>query len=611
MGTHRQNERHADRTRFAPLYGDALPSTRTGPLFNAFSYPTKISPEAIALFIASHTRPGDTVLDTFAGSGTTGIAARLCDAPTESMRHTATALGLPVEWGPRKAVLYEISVVGSLLARTMCSPPNPEKFAKAAKSLVDSVEAELAWIYAARDVDGRDGQVRHVIWSEVLKCPHCDAECTYWDAAVRHEPLQLRAVFACTTCNRCVEIGQCSRATTITKDAVTGKAVEQRLRVPVRIHGTTGAHKWQREVSDADRKLIRRIESYAVPAWVPTEKVFWGDLHRAGYHQGISRFHHFYSRRNLIVLSALWAAVEKQPKELREALRLLLLSFNASHSTLMTRVVVKRGQRDLVLTGAQSGVLYVSGLPVEKNIFQGVRRKIRTFSEAFRMTFDSRSEVAVVNASSTNLDLADNSIDYVFTDPPFGAFIPYAELNQINEAWLGRTTDRTSEAIVSPAQGKAVTDYQVLLKQVFTETSRVMKADALATVVFHSSKTDVWNAVADSFHDAGLEVLDTSVLDKTQVSFKQANSSTSARGDALFLLAPATKIRGSRSRKPQTNVIDTVFDRANASVDKSELRPDRIYSRYVGQCLSEGVEVGLGTADFYSLAAERQDRIAL
>ena len=59
------------------LYKHPLPSSRGGPLFNAFSYPTKISPEAVALYIATHTRPGATVLDAFAGSGTTIIAAEM------------------------------------------------------------------------------------------------------------------------------------------------------------------------------------------------------------------------------------------------------------------------------------------------------------------------------------------------------------------------------------------------------------------------------------------------------------------------------------------------------------------------------------------------------
>ena len=31
------------------------------------------------------------------------------------------------------------------------------------------------------------------------------------------------------------------------------------------------------------------------------------------------------------------------------------------------------------------------------------------------------------------MEESNNSIDFVFTDPPFGDFIPYAEVNQINE----------------------------------------------------------------------------------------------------------------------------------------------------------------------------------
>ena len=57
------------------IFEKPLPSTRSGAFFNAFSYPTKISPESIAVYIASITKPGDVVLDTFSGSGSTGIAA--------------------------------------------------------------------------------------------------------------------------------------------------------------------------------------------------------------------------------------------------------------------------------------------------------------------------------------------------------------------------------------------------------------------------------------------------------------------------------------------------------------------------------------------------------
>jgi hypothetical protein len=68
------------------LYGSPLPSTRTGMFYNAFAYPTKISPETIAVYIATHTKPNDTVLDVFGGSGSTGLAALMCEHPTAQMK---------------------------------------------------------------------------------------------------------------------------------------------------------------------------------------------------------------------------------------------------------------------------------------------------------------------------------------------------------------------------------------------------------------------------------------------------------------------------------------------------------------------------------------------
>src|SRR6266700_2470660 len=79
------------------LYKRPLPASRTGVLYTAFPYPTKISPEAIALFIAAHTKPGDTVFDGFAGSGTTGLAALLCENPSTELRAKAKRLALNVQ----------------------------------------------------------------------------------------------------------------------------------------------------------------------------------------------------------------------------------------------------------------------------------------------------------------------------------------------------------------------------------------------------------------------------------------------------------------------------------------------------------------------------------
>src|SRR3546814_20198956 len=98
----------------------------------------------------------------------------------------------------------------------------------------------------------------------------------------------------------------------------------------------------------------------------------------------------FYTRRNLIVFARMWERVESYRGALREGLRFWLLSYNAAHGTIMTRVVAKSGQKDLVVTSAQPGVLYVSGLPVEKNFFAGLRRKLTTIAQAFERSEERR-----------------------------------------------------------------------------------------------------------------------------------------------------------------------------------------------------------------------------
>ncbi|HEX7095582.1 MAG TPA: DNA methyltransferase, partial [Acidimicrobiales bacterium] len=369
--------------RLGRLYSTPMPSRRLGALYNAFSYPTKIDPEAIAIFIAAHTAPGDTVLDVFAGSGTTGIAAQLCERPTRAMEQRASELGLPVKWGPRHAVLYELSVVGALLARTMCNPPDPEAFKVAARRVIAAATDECGWMYAAEDPDGTIGTLRHTIWTDVLACSACGHEITYWDLAVRRDPLTLQKQAECPACHMSLSTSEVPRVTEIHPDPLTCTDTVQRRRVLAHVYGRTGRTTWHRPPKPRDLELIERILDQPIPACVPSSPVRWGDLYRSGYHQGIERIHHFYTRRNLIVLGTLWAAIETEPADLRDALRLLVLSYNATHSTLMTRVVVKSGMKDFVLTGAQSGVLYVSSLPVEKNVIDGVRRKIDTFRSAF------------------------------------------------------------------------------------------------------------------------------------------------------------------------------------------------------------------------------------
>ena len=170
----------------------------------------------------------------------------------------------------------------------------------------------------------------------------------------------------------------------------------------------------------------------------------------------------------------------------------------------MTRVVAKAGQDELVVTSAQPGVLYVSGLPVEKNIFEGLRRKLATIGQAFDIIHGRRATVEVYESSSCRVALPDASIDYAFTDPPFGGNIPYAEVNFINEAWLGRLTNRADEVIISDSQGKTSVEYADMLTQALSEVNRILKPEGKATLIFHSASSEVWNALQSRIYECRL-----------------------------------------------------------------------------------------------------------
>ena len=586
----------------AALYKRPLKAARVGPLFSAFPYPTKISPEAIALFIAAHTKPGDTVFDGFAGSGTTGVASLLCAAPTVTMREEAKRLGVKVRWGIRRAVLQELGVLGSFVGRTLCNPPDPDEFRREAERILAECERDLGWMYEARDPEGRRGRIRYVIWSEVVRCPHCGKTVTTWDGCVRRQPARIDSILRCPHCARKSIFNESRRLTRTSFDKLVKVKVTERVRRPVWLYGVTGTHKWSRAIQPADRALLARIGETPLPPNVPCARVPWGDLYRSGYHQGISHLHHFYTRRNLIVFGTLWKRVASSP--LRDPLRFWLLSYNASHATLMTRVVAKKNQNDVVVTSAQSGVLYISGLPVEKNLFAGLRRKLKTISEAFQSTRRPDRLVEVRQGSSLHIHLPDQSVDYVFTDPPFGGNIPYAEVNFINEAWLGRYTNSREEVTISRAQGKDCGDYESLMTQAFRELHRVLRKGGKATVVFHSSSSEVWNALHRAYSEGGFGLEVASVLDKTQGSFKQVTTDGAVKGDIVLLLGrePTKRERAAHTVSP---VMDELLRCAQASEDLAERTPQRLYSRFVAHYLKTEQDVPLDAEEFYQVIATK------
>lgn len=575
------------------LFSKPLPSSRNGAFYNAFPYPTKISPEAIAVYIACMTQPGDTVLDAFAGSGSTGVAALLCEYPTEKMIETAKQFGVSPVWGKRNSVLYEIGTYASFAIKTITSRLKSAEYAETVEDFISKGEKLIGELYNAKSPDGSRGTIRHAIWTEVLICPECGAEINYFQNGTSRNSVSFKDSIICPHCHKSSQVENMHFATEDYYDKLIGKAISRKKRKLAWIYGTSDGVNWDREATKEDTEFIQKIEDEYAPVEVP-QKIEWGDLHRAGYHYGITHLHHFYTIRNYEALSKLWRLAETYPERKADALKLLLLSYNAVHCTLMTRVVAKHNAKDFVLTGAQSGVLYISKLPVEKNILLGLKRKAKPFEEVFKMLEDCHGTVEVRNNSSASMLEPDGSIDFVFTDPPFGDFIPYAEVNQINELWLSKVTERSEEVIISNSQNKGIDSYRDMLADVFSEIQRVTKVNSPIAVVFHAAKAVVWRAFSEAIDIAGLEICRSSFLDKAQASFKQVVSKSAVQGDPLFLLKKRETIK-SRMMSDEKILRQVIAENPH----RTEIEQRHCYSLYIGKCMENGITVPKDAAQVY------------
>ena len=91
--------------------------------------------------------------------------------------------------------------------------------------------------------------------------------------------------------------------------------------------------------------------------------------------------------------------------------------------TRLNRYMPQHGSRALV--GPMANVLYLPPQYVENNPIDQFEYQAKKVLKAFSQT--SKGSIIQV-CSATNSSVKENSIDYIFTDPPFGANIMYSEL---------------------------------------------------------------------------------------------------------------------------------------------------------------------------------------
>jgi len=342
---------------------------RSGPLFNAHTYHTKVPPEGIVPYIMHYTEPGNVILDPFAGSGMTGVAAILSAKPTPTIE-----LPRGASLGPRNTILNDLSPAACHIAFNYCHPLEPVILKKEVDRILSELNEEFSWLYGTTHDNGIPGIIQYVIWSDVFRCCRCAESIVIWDAAVDLTRGEVTEAFECSHCG--------FRGTKRDHSWVGSIPVLVNYKW---IDPKTGKKKRsERRPNRYDLAKLEDIRSKEIPYCYPTypfgqEREMWRGIHRDA---GITRVCDFYTKRNLWALASLWNAATRTPNErTSQYLKFLVTSFGLKHASRMTAIILKRGSKP-VLTGNQPGTLYIPSLSAEKNLQEVMLRKAKSIMTA-------------------------------------------------------------------------------------------------------------------------------------------------------------------------------------------------------------------------------------
>jgi hypothetical protein len=316
------------------------------------------------------------------------------------------------------------------------------------------------------------------------------------------------------------------------QDPGSGEVERRPKRRVVLINYDVGKSTYEKKPDAADLKVVERIAAMPLPPSLPFTRLPDCQMTRVGRMATTETraINQMFLPRAAQSLGAIWqAATDCTDTRLRNALLFFV------EQAIWTMSVLNRYRPTGYSQVAQylSGVFYVSSQTSELNPIYVLAGKASRLSKAFVGSSILPQNAAITTGTCAAMPLADQSVDYIFTDPPFGENIYYADLNFLVESWHRVWTDETPEAILDRARGKSLHQYQELMRQCFTEYARVLKPSRWITIVFSNSKNSIWHAIQEALGSAGFVVADVRTLDKQQGSFKQVTS-TAVKQDLVI-----------------------------------------------------------------------------
>ena len=304
--------------------------------------------------------------------------------------------------------------------------------------------------------------------------------------------------------------------------------------------------------------------------------------------------------RTLYCHSVLYNKIQSiENNTLKDYLMLAFLS-NMANCSKLVPPIKSRGKMS---QGAWMTGFYIANNYIENNVFHYFKNRIEKIV-AGKKDFCSKIKninlsYKIINNDAKKLSIPNDSVDFIFTDPPYGDTVPYFEQSIIWNTWLSKQVDYENEIVISDSKirNKNNAKYKSDLNKAISEISRVLKPGKYFTISFHSLYGEEWSSLIDACFMNGFSFEQAELLKQKTLAPRQLNRKITIEGDLLLTFKKTTIKNIQLIDKEKLFVKLTTL--ISEELHKKSLSTNDIYLNIINYILKN--RISLGNIDIISL----------
>ncbi|MBM4274413.1 MAG: DUF1156 domain-containing protein [Deltaproteobacteria bacterium] len=173
----------------------------------------------------------------------------------------------------------------------------------------------------------------------------------------------------------------------------------------------------------------------------------------------------------------------------------------------------------------------------------GISQPIGTeISHSFEEMKLKQSNIYLSCGDSSHIDLPDNSVNLIITDPPFFDNVHYSELADFFYVWQelyfneGRCSESCTTRRNEEVQDSEPESFSIKLKRVLLECCRVLRDEGLLVFSYHHSREEGWISLASAVVGAGFSFIQSQpVKSEMSVAAPKSQAKEPIDLDVLFV----------------------------------------------------------------------------